>query len=846
MTETQGRTSGGIASWLESSHPLVWAPAVLALAVAYYGLARLGLLAQVHTGGLSPLWPSAGLGFALIWCFGLRFVPVILIGEFAIAWSLGQPVLAGVIGGMAQLVEAGLATALLTRLKAAVPFEHPRDVLAFIVAGAAIPPVLSALIGVTTLVGLDLVAAQRFTAAAVTWWLGDAMGILIVAPLLVYLLGRDSRRCASWARVAVGIAVLGAGAVVMWSLPDTVAEQFFFLLTPLLIFVALYGGVAGAALAAVVLATVVLAHDYSAGNTGQIEAIVRISFIGVTAAVGYLLAVVTRERSDAQREFGDLQRRALITLRSLGEAVFVSDEHGRLAFVSSAAEALIGQPPERIVGQPIGSVLHFRSEVGVERWLGLREPQRIEHAQLIHHQGRHTPVRIQATPILDADGSGLGVVVVLHDRSRELALLDRLRYLAYHDTLTGLANRRAFHDRMRDLRVDKDSGMHALLYLDLDQFKFINDSMGHRVGDRVLREIAQSVATIVPAQALFARMGGDEFAILLPAAPEHDALSLAQRIRERVRDFRYVEEGRSIALGVSIGIATFGPDDSTQDVVARADNACYEAKSLKSTGICVARASAEHGSGTSGGLRWATELRAAISDQRLRTWLAPARPLFDPNGPDLFDLTPGLVYDGGVASADLLLSAAVRYGLRTMLDKWLLDQAFRQLAAGTDRERSFIVGIGVDLFLRDELLDTLDDLERHHAFDRRRLIIGLAAVDLERAGNPDRERFDRLHARGYRLLLDSPAPSWLRIVGGDTHWPFDFVRIESQWTELLTDPATRTQATHWLRGLCAGPGQCIATGVESKTTLDLLGGLGVGWALGAAAGKPVESRANVA
>lgn len=171
------------------NHPLPYAlryvVVMAALTACYFVAARIGLVLRVYYGDISPLWPPSGIAVALLWCYSLRWWPVIVTGEFAVAISLGQSPSMGVIGGLAQSLEALAAVLLLRYLHVNGALSRPKDVCLFVVFGALLPPLVSATIGATALRFGGVIGASDYFSAWSTWWLGDAMGILIITPFIV-------------------------------------------------------------------------------------------------------------------------------------------------------------------------------------------------------------------------------------------------------------------------------------------------------------------------------------------------------------------------------------------------------------------------------------------------------------------------------------------------------------------------------------------------------------------------------------------------------------------------------------------------------------------------------------
>ena len=205
-----------------------------------------------------------------------------------------------------------------------------------------------------------------------------------------------------------------------------------------------------------------------------------------------------------------------------------------------------------------------------------------------HHQtlavsrdGTEYGIQDSAAPIRNAHGEMIGVVLVFHDVSEQRRLSGEMTYRATHDALTGLVNRAEFETRMqRTLRQAQENDSHfALMYIDLDQFKLVNDACGHAVGDQLLQQVSKLLADAIRTRDTLARLGGDEFAIILEHCTMDQANRIAQKICDRMDDFRFIHEDRRFRIGTSIGLVPVDKRwNSISAIQQAADTSCYAAK----------------------------------------------------------------------------------------------------------------------------------------------------------------------------------------------------------------------------------------------------------------------------
>ena len=283
------------------------------------------------------------------------------------------------------------------------------------------------------------------------------------------------------------------------------------------------------------------------------------------------------------------RERAEITLNSIGDAVICTDVAGNVSYLNTVAERLTGWSSAEALGQPFEAVIRI---VDTATGAAVLSPMRAAtfHAAtmglpgactLIQRNGQEIPIEDSSAPIHDRIGAIVGAVMVFHDVSTNRALTNQLAYFAQHDSLTDLPNRRLLNDLFTQalLTAKRHKTVLAVLYLDLDRFKHINDSMGHAGGDRLLQAVAKRLVDCVRASDTVCRLGGDEFVIVLAEiAQAGDAAICSENILKCLRA-PIIIDGQAIHVSSSIGIAIFPDDGSEAEVLLRnADSAMYEAK----------------------------------------------------------------------------------------------------------------------------------------------------------------------------------------------------------------------------------------------------------------------------
>ncbi|MCW8918987.1 MAG: EAL domain-containing protein [Gammaproteobacteria bacterium] len=301
---------------------------------------------------------------------------------------------------------------------------------------------------------------------------------------------------------------------------------------------------------------------------------------------------LSQQHSDEALHDADEHNRLL--LESAAEGIFGVDVNGVTTFVNPAAVKMLGYEEEELIGKPMHALIHHHHADGSDypvvncpMSLTLRTgvPHFVDDEVLWHKGGRPIPVEYNSTPIFKG-GAVVGTVVSFSDISQRIEAESRLEYQAYFDALTGLANRRLLMDRLEQAltRAQRHNHMGGLLFLDLDNFKTINDSLGHKVGDELLCMVAERLLAAVRAEDTVARMGGDDFVILLPEVdddPEHCVEAL-QEVADKCCEYvarPYPVQGHELHVTTSIGIALFPMGvETADDLLKQADTAMYRAK----------------------------------------------------------------------------------------------------------------------------------------------------------------------------------------------------------------------------------------------------------------------------
>lgn len=400
------------------------------------------------------------------------------------------------------------------------------------------------------------------------------------------------------------------------------------------------------------------------------------------------------ERKQAEAALFREKERAQVTLESIGDAVITTDTAGHVEYLNPVAETLTGWTGAAARGLPLQQVFHVLNELTRETVANpvesvIQESKTISpsgHAMLVQKNGGEFSIEKSAAPIRDRDGAIVGVVLVFRDVSHSRRMAAQLQHQASHDALTGLINRREFELRLARMlaSVDKLHTQHALLYLDLDQFKIVNDTCGHIAGDELLRQITSLLQIRLRERDTLARLGGDEFGVLLEHCPPEQAARIADELRQTVSEFYFTWQGKAFTMGVSIGLVSFSDATlSLAEILSAADTACYIAKDKGRN-----RVHAYHPEDSDLALRhvemeWVGRIHKAFEENRFQLYSQEIISLHSVNG------TPGahvellirmLDEEGSLVPPMAFIPAAERYNLMPAIDRWVVRTAFTHYA----------------------------------------------------------------------------------------------------------------------------------------------------------------------
>ena len=566
--------------------------------------------------------------------------------------------------------------------------------------------------------------------------------------------------------------------------------------------------------------------------------------------VGYegTIADITERKRAEQAVFAEKER-AQVTLQSIGDAVISTDADGRIEYINPVAETLTAWSLDEARGRPIADVLNLVNEITREPIenplmcaLGRGEGGApADHSVLITRSGQEVAIQESAAPICDRQGRVIGAVIVFHDVTKERRLKRALSYQASHDALTGLINRREFDNRLHAAvqMAQRGDGAYALLYIDLDNFKVVNDTCGHQAGDRLLRDVTGLLQTRVRASDTIARLGGDEFGVLLEDCTLEQATRIAEGVRQAIRDYRFMWGASTLSVGASVGVVQIKPDtQNVASIMSAADIACYAAKDEGRNRIHVYEQ--EGVSHRHREMHWVSRVTRAVEENRLELYFQPIVPTTvtdrnAPKQPHFHELTVRLRDDDGqLVPPSEFIPAAERYNVMSIIDRWVVSRAVEllteRLNSGAPLPLLAVNLSGTSLneqSFAEFVLQNVGESQVAKALCFE--ITETAAVtSLSNAIYFMRE----LKGRGCKFSLDDFGTGLSSFMYLKT-LPVDFLKIDGQFiSHIAEDPVDRSMVEAISKVGRALGISTVAECVESEAVLDELKRIGVDFAQG--------------
>jgi diguanylate cyclase (GGDEF)-like protein/PAS domain S-box-containing protein len=570
----------------------------------------------------------------------------------------------------------------------------------------------------------------------------------------------------------------------------------------------------------------------------------------VVMVTGVEMAPAAQAPTTPRRSHGS----AWEALDSLAESILTTDADGRIVYINTAGEQLIGKPVDEILGRTLGDVIELVDEgdrkatsdpVRQSLTTGMRVNVGRRGMLVSADSDGERSIEVTVSPMRDARGHIDGAVIALRDVSDLRGFTRALTYQASRDAMTGLINRREFERRLEEaLEATRGGARHVLCYLDLDRFKAVNDECGHMVGDTMLREVATLIKDAVRDSDVVGRLGGDEFGILLTGCPLEKARQIADDAVRAVADHRFVWNDKIFSIGVSIGLVEVTVEStSIDDLLHAADSACYVAKN-QGGHVHVYSVRDEADARRRGEILWLQLLQTALKEDRFELVAQPIvhASAHQEGGPGL-EILLRLKDDKGASIAPAeFMRAAERYRLMPHVDRWVVQTSLTLLARGAIRlspERSLCINLSGQTLGDSAFLEfVVDCLDRTGVAPSRvcfEVTENAVISNIEHA----RRFIGVLHGMGCQFALDDFGRG-LSSLSNLKNLALDYLKIDGSFIRnLASDNVNQAMVTAMIKLARSLNFQVIAEQVEDLSALDSVRRMGVDFVQGYQVGRPM-------
>ncbi|MBE9077299.1 PAS domain S-box protein [Romeria aff. gracilis LEGE 07310] len=579
----------------------------------------------------------------------------------------------------------------------------------------------------------------------------------------------------------------------------------------------------------------------------------------LSAAAAQLNLVMQRKR--AEDDLFKEKELAQVTLNSIGDGVIATDARGRIQYLNPIAQSLTGWSQAEAQGQPLTEV--FRIVNGTTREPVPNPAQQVlaeecitvlaANTVLIHRDGREIPIDDSTAPIRSRNNQVIGTVIVFQDISSR-ALSQQLTWQATHDSLTQTINRPEFERRL-ELAIEMAKThhqSHVLCYLDLDQFKIVNDTCGHTAGDELLRQIVTLFQANIRKADTLGRLGGDEFGLLLYQCSLEQACRVIRSLQGQVQDFRFRWEDKSFSIGVSVGAVVIDADCQSGDcAMIQADGACYAAKRRGRNRIHIYQSSDDELVQQQGQLQWVNRLTQALEADRFCLYCQSIISIANPEmeGEHYEVLLRLRDESEGLISPDAFIQAAERYSLMHLIDRWVIRTLFSEQGAyyrtvwehlqdGTECSYLYTVNLSGASINDDQFIDFLREQLALHQIPPQLICFEITETVAIANLNKAAQFMQELQVLGCRFALDDFG-SGMSSFGYLRSLPVDYIKIDGGFVKEIVDNPVDAAMVEAINRVGQVMGiQTIAEFVENEDILEKLKTLGVDYAQGYGIAKP--------
>ncbi|MBT5229501.1 MAG: EAL domain-containing protein [Methylococcales bacterium] len=540
-----------------------------------------------------------------------------------------------------------------------------------------------------------------------------------------------------------------------------------------------------------------------------------------------------------------------LLLSSVADGIFSLNEDGVITFANPACETLMGWDKGELVEQSFMDLMDY-TEGGPVSWQGhelflscsMGKLYRDDDARFSRKDGHIYTAEYSASPLMSADNIFNGAVVIFRDVTEEHVWTDKIEHQATHDALTGLINRLEFETQLTRLLERSSTGMeeHVMMYMDLDQFKVVNDTCGHGAGDELLRQLTSRILGMVRDGDVLARLGGDEFGILLSNCSIGSGVRAANDILQSVQSFKFGWESKAFSVGASIGLVQItGNCDSISEVMSWADTACYAAKDGGRNRIHIYDDGDQELQKRQGEMQWVSKINQAIEDDSFVIHQQKIMPITaQEDTRDHFEVLIRMEGEAGeLVPPGAFLPAAERYNLITNVDQWVVTALFNWLSTNEHKDNILCsVNLSGNTIGSEPFIQFLEESFIKYDVDPRSICFEITETAAVSSLSTASTFITTLRDKGCMFALDDFGTG-LSSYGYLKDLPVDFLKIDGIFVKGIVDDPIDYAMVKSINEIGHVMGKkTIAEFVEDDRILRKLHEIGVDYAQGYGVGKP--------
>jgi len=545
-----------------------------------------------------------------------------------------------------------------------------------------------------------------------------------------------------------------------------------------------------------------------------------------------------------------------LTLDSINNAVVVVGLDLKVQLFNPIAEKMFSINENQILGKELSAEVNlYTGKIGSERvdtqyiLDACQDSLCVDMTLFVFNLGEHSVELEYSCSLISDDHIDLGYLLIFRDVTDDRALRRQLSFNAYHDGLTGLLNRTAFEEKFETLIAESATNKqeHVLAYMDLDQFKVVNDTCGHAAGDLLLKQLTEMLLLQIRKTDILARLGGDEFGLILPHCSHEKAIVVIDEIIKSVVDYRFVWNEKVFSIGISIGVDVFGLlEDDLSNKMSNVDAACYLAKQSGGNQYHFCKADDVELLEQRGEMDWVAGINKGLNENRFVLYVQPIDPIGQKTKTEHFEvLIRYLDDDGSMIPPGAFLPAAERYNLIERVDMFVVSSIIQWLVEHQSKRPNILFSInlsGRSLGSKD-FQYFLESIIKDSGVDTKALCFEITETAIVNDVLRSIDFINMIKKTGAKFSLDDFG-SGLSSFAYLKQFPVDFLKIDGMFVkEMLSTPEDYVFVRSMTEvGHCLGM-KVIAEFVETKKMFHLLREAKVdyvqGWAIGKP--KPIES-----